>query len=465
MRFFLLFFLFLFSMPLFADFSFYWRDRNYFLSEIRSFHTLDLNHGADADFTGNVRAFSTLKLRMKPSLGITDRLAIHATFDVFSNPFTTVANEGGALQGQQAPDVNDYGPQVFPGLPRRLFGGASGFGHSALTRTEDASIHNILVKDAYFEYLGDWGILKIGRIPRHWGLGIHFNSGENPSDKFADRTDSILYELGLGNAKLGVIYSKILENNIDSNGDDVTQLEGYLFWNDPEKDVDTGVLYTFLKSSDLLMDLGYIDGFLVKKFDSLKMGIEALVSHGNPGGARSGNETRQVGVAGELSYKWTASLENYLKVGYASAPHLGKTEKLTLFAFHRNYDIAMIMFNQGIGAIPAETGVSASSEPDANAIFAAYYANFGVNYNFNDRVGTNVNLAIARAPRALVSGGKKEYGQEADLSLWYRFLENLTFSLSGGYFQPGKLYEGDPTRFARTLDPVYAAHFSATVLF
>lgn len=456
-------FLFL-SVDLFADFSFYWRDRNYFLSEIRSFNTLDLDHDSPADFTGNVRTFSTLKLRMKPSLGITDRLAIHATFDTFTNPFSTVANEGGALQGQQAPDTNNYGPQVSTLIPRGLFGGASGFGHSALTRTTGGSIHNLLVKDAYLEYLGDWGILRIGRIPRHWGLGIHFNSGENASDKFADRTDSLLYELGLGNAKLGAIYSKILENNIDSNGDDVTQLEGYLFWNDPEKDVDTGVLYTFLKSSEIHMALSYIDVFLIKKFQSWKAGIEVVASHGYAGTV-SGNKASQVGVAGELSYKWTSSLENYLKLGYASAPDRGKTEKLTTFAFNRNYDIALIMFNQGVGAIPAETGVSASSEPDANAIFAAYYANLGANYNFSDRLGTNLNFAYAHAPLSLSTGGKKEYGGEVDLSLWYRFLENLSFTVSGGLFKPGKLYEGSPTNESRTLDLCHTANFSATLLF
>src|SRR3989338_9428638 len=76
---------FIYASPLLADFSLYWQNQNYFLVESRFFNTLDLDkQGAPAsNNAGNQRLFSTFKLRMKPSLSITDRLTLHAMFDAF----------------------------------------------------------------------------------------------------------------------------------------------------------------------------------------------------------------------------------------------------------------------------------------------------------------------------------------------------------------------------------------------
>src|SRR3989338_6854665 len=77
------------ALPAFSDFSLYWRE-SYFLVEGTGISTADLNKNSAADAgTGNDRVYSTLKLRMKPSLGITDRLSIHTMFDAFVTPHGT----------------------------------------------------------------------------------------------------------------------------------------------------------------------------------------------------------------------------------------------------------------------------------------------------------------------------------------------------------------------------------------
>jgi len=454
---------FIYASPLLADFSLYWQNQNYFLVESRFFNTLDLDkQGAPAsNNAGNQRLFSTFKLRMKPSLSITDRLTLHAMFDAFMSPYTTKSQEEGALLGQPATDTNGYGPNT-TNLPRQLFGDGSSssgtFSQTSLTSGDG----NFLLRAAYFEYIGDWGIFKVGRQPRHWGLGIRYNSGEKPWDKFGDRTDTLSYELGLGNFKVSALYTKIAENAIDSKKDDVTLYESYLHWNDPEKDFDLGFLYTFFRESRVFIAMHYLDAYFMKKAKQWQAGIEAVLGSGSPGTV-SGNMAAQVGVASEFEYDWTASLSNFLKLGYASGPDIERTGRLTNFAFDRNYDIALLMFNQPLGAISGSTGIDANSDPDVNAIFSAYYLNIGGKYQFNDRIGTSLGWTTAQSPMALASGGDKDYGNEIDGSLWYRFLENLKFKADTGIFFPGKLYKG--ATLSRATNFAYGGELSATLIF
>ena len=441
----LVFWLFLTALPAFSDFSLYWRE-SYFLVEGTSINTADLNESSAADNgTGDDRIYSTLKLRMKPSLGITDRLSIHAMFDAFVMPHTsTLSQEEGAFMGRPATDGNTYGPTL-GNLPAALDGGASGFSQSTVTSGDS----NFLIKTAFLEYISDWGVLKIGRQPRQWGLGIRYNAGDKPQDKFGDRTDSLAYELGLGNIKLGLLYSKISENSINSTKDDVNLYESYVHWNDPEKDLNLGLLYTFMRHADRFVRLNFFDIYGTKKIKKLKAGLEAVATLGNPG-TISGNESAQLGLASELEYEWTEVITSYLKLGYASSPDVGNTTKLTVFSFDRNYDIAFLMFNQGVGAISAQTGVSAQSDPYTNTIFGAYYLNLGGAYHFNQRIGANLNYATALAPLPFISGGDKNYGHEVDITGWYHFLENLKFKVTTGFFLPGDLYKGTPTLNAQT---------------
>jgi len=179
----------------------------------------------------------------------------------------------------------------------------------------------------------------------------------------------------------------------------------------------------------------------------------------------SGNSAQAWGLAVQATYNWTPSFDAYVKTGYASGPEIGNPAELTLFAFNRNYDIALIMFNQGVGAIPAQTGVSAMSNPDANAIANAIYANVGANYTLNDRIGFNFNYATATAVEALTGGGETFYGQEVDFGVWYQFVENLKISGETGVFIPGNLYKGIPGVSSRKTDTAFAFYAGATLLF
>ena len=185
----LVFWLFLTALPAFSDFSLYWRE-SYFLVEGTSINTADLNESSAADNgTGDDRIYSTLKLRMKPSLGITDRLSIHAMFDAFVMPHTsTLSQEEGAFMGRPATDGNTYGPTL-GNLPAALDGGASGFSQSTVTSGDS----NFLIKTAFLEYISDWGVLKIGRQPRQWGLGIRYNAGGKAQNKFLNLNNFLFY--------------------------------------------------------------------------------------------------------------------------------------------------------------------------------------------------------------------------------------------------------------------------------
>ncbi len=122
---------------------------------------------------------ANLRFRLEPTLNVTDQVRIHAQIDVLDNTILgSTPDSLAGIQGFNIPPATSatgtISPTALPGVA------PSGF----LATTQDAPqigqngfSSSIVAKRAWAEIDGDFGSIRFGRMPWHWGRGIFYNDG------------------------------------------------------------------------------------------------------------------------------------------------------------------------------------------------------------------------------------------------------------------------------------------------
>ncbi len=150
---------------------------------------LDLDSGADATghslFPGplqgtgrNSLASANMRLRVEPTLNISESVRVKAQIDVLDN-YVLGSSTSALFDRSQSP----Y-PVPFYGASRNLTGDDP-------TADRDA----ILPRRAWAEVQTPVGLLSFGRMPSEWGLGILTTAGRGIDDDFGDTVDRLQFAL------------------------------------------------------------------------------------------------------------------------------------------------------------------------------------------------------------------------------------------------------------------------------
>jgi len=139
----------------------------------------------------NTQLGANMRFRLNPEFHISDNLRIHSQFDVFDNlvlgstpeGYMNVPNAGGgytvAARGGYAPlgafSTTSWAPVA---------------GQTSLT-------DSIVAKRAWAEYTTPVGLLRFGRMPNHWGLGMVYNSGDGYDSDWQSTVDRIMFTTGI----------------------------------------------------------------------------------------------------------------------------------------------------------------------------------------------------------------------------------------------------------------------------
>lgn len=472
-------------------------------------------------YVTNSRTFAVHRLRVDPVIHVTDDITVYTQFDALANGFDTVgsgfeSNLGSVWGGNTGRDFTRFGAPLigrtlitsqYQNLisPRHLFGSTNNDpdaesistgnfrgsnadfnnmpmdyvddfydGEYSQTTTSDGD-DNFRIRRVWLEYNTPYGIFKVGRMPRDWGLGIRLNSGSNVWDHFGDTFDSVLFEAGVENYKFGVFFDKIQEGDIDVGVDDTDNVAGYVQYTDPEMELDAGLMYTFFVESEANIFMSTVDPYFKKQWGDFYIGWEGVFGFGEIGAAHLGCDTGhdfhntgnasaiscvsngsnfinnlfldldilQIGTGLELAYNVDENLTLYSNAGYASGQDNQNRGRYEVFAFDRNYDIALIMFNHGVGRLDADLGfLNWRSVPYSNAVNNAIYVQAGASYDWTDQFNTSVSAVWGYAARAQLFGQGRNYGVEADFIFGYEFSKNLHAGLDWGILFAGDFYEG-----------------------
>ena len=109
-------------------------------------------------------ASTNMRLRLEPTFNLDEGTAVHVQADIFDNLVLGSTPTGQDLSGVYS-DTNR--PPV----------GAFGTTQTAPVRGVNSDRDAIVIKRAWAEVAVPLGILKFGRMPNHWGMGIYANGG------------------------------------------------------------------------------------------------------------------------------------------------------------------------------------------------------------------------------------------------------------------------------------------------
>jgi uncharacterized protein (TIGR04551 family) len=160
----------------------------------------DANTPAAKNCENKTQAGANLRFRLSPELHISDNVRIVSQVDLLDNLVMGSTPEG-------------YANTPNPTQSSAATGGNTGYwrtssngqvGMSALSNTQVAPTagqnsltNSIAVKRVWGEYMTPIGMLRFGRMPDHWGLGMYHNSGDTFDSDYQSTVDRFMFVGGI----------------------------------------------------------------------------------------------------------------------------------------------------------------------------------------------------------------------------------------------------------------------------
>lgn len=139
----------------------------------------------------NTQAGANMRFRINPELHISDNLRVMAQVDMLDNVVL-----GSTPQGyvNQPSDTGGYTVAARGGYSALGAFSSTQYAPSAGSNSQNDSIQ---VKRAWGEYRTPVGLLRFGRMPSHWGLGMFVNSGDGFDSDYGSTADRIMFITGI----------------------------------------------------------------------------------------------------------------------------------------------------------------------------------------------------------------------------------------------------------------------------
>jgi len=488
---------------------------------------LDLQrHNGNINYSNNrfgVISYNQMRLRLEPTYKINDWISLHGQFDVLDNVLF------GSSDVKQlriiAPVV---GEQTLPE------GGGTIYLSGPSTIGENGAIN---IRRVWTELFTPIGKFRIGRQPSHWGLGIFQHDGNDKQSDFGDTADRILYvgqfeKEGIGTFTGGIFWDMAYEAQFDpringlgtnpaANNRDLQQYGAMFMFEKPELtlgligglrrrngpdgattmtvqdalgnstaagiDGDTLVHFFDIYAKYVLDELEFaFEGVYMGGKISTGLALDAVPFAGLGAGegiiqlAPKQNLRVLMGVL-EAKANYQTGDEWHLKVGYAQGDGSPLSNRITMYGFRPDYQIALMMFNMPLGSTASLWGSKANGTGASeylaggksltgnfinNALFVSskYSHQFDFpNQDYIEWLKVGGTISTAWAPKkntslnldSLISQAgdwpsltetstsmwKRWYGVECDIRAEAKLFNHMIAVLEGGYLFPGSAYD------------------------
>ncbi len=131
-------------------------------------------------------AGANMRLRLNPEIHISDNLRILSQVDLLDNLVL------GSTPNTFYQSNGSVGPSS-PYAPRSFFASTA----EPPTAGRNSLTNSIAVKRAWGEYSTPLGMLRFGRQPNHWGLGMMHNAGDGYDSDWQSTVDRIMFTTGI----------------------------------------------------------------------------------------------------------------------------------------------------------------------------------------------------------------------------------------------------------------------------
>ena len=140
-----------------------------------------------------------------------------------------------------------------------------------------------------------------------------------------------------------------------------------------------------------------------------------------------------------------------MNAGQASGDDLGTDKKFEGFHFDRNYNVALLLFNQQLGNADifqnsligggGQGGANGNTSVDVETVSNVVYLAPWIDYKWKEHWTVTAKLVTGSVGEAL-NNGDTDLGFEVDLGLNYRADSGFVWVNELGFFTPGKAFEG-----------------------
>jgi hypothetical protein len=355
------------------------------------------------------------------------------------------------------------------------------------------------VNQMYMELYADTALVKIGRMSKHYGLGIIFDAGNDPWDRFFTMYDGIEAEMKIGNFSLIPYWAKI--SSFDDNEGrerpagqaDVREIGVTAKYDNKNRDLVASILYgkRFAETDNTFYqtevggttvprgksDVTIIEPFISKRWNNLKVSAEASFQTGDygnvygPGNSKLSASAYVAEAKYELNPKWDFGVV----AGQVSGDK-GDTGKFEAAYLNPNYQISDLMFRYHY---PSFNGGDRSifNSSIANAQFAKLFGTYKT-----DKWNWKAAFIFAKAMETAKAGSQAfhheenyqfaatadqqdDLGYEIDFGFDYRWNPNVVISGYYGYWFVGDYFAFTNSANELSLENVHGGGLRATLEF
>ena len=413
------------------------------------FHSLSLNTD-DADSEGTRHWFEQ-RLRLAPQFRINPNVHVFMDLDVLD-----------ALRfGQKAEQLTAAGTADLTGAP---FTEPLPLSDSVVPG--DDYTESLFVRRAWAELYTGWVDLKVGRMGSHFGMGLLANDGNCDNCDYGDTVDRVMISTSkIDPVRISFAVDMRSEGFINRNDDthSFVLTGGYL--GEVHK---VGAWVRWTRRPSQQGNVINADIWGATRLGPLSAQLEAVLTWASLGQTDIGIEDLKVlsgGGALEAAltiHPWEVGFE----VGMASGDKDPTDTEWHTFAFDRDHDIALILFEEpmpvyarGDAADEANGNLDSSRVLTGNAVSNAFYLRprFHADVRENLRFFVTVAAAFPLVKEAF-PGSPKAYGVEFDFGARWKLASAFELSATAGLFLPGDVYGAG-------LPPVFGGELKAFVHF
>jgi hypothetical protein len=427
----------------------------YFRSRGNFHYNLDLSRNSSPE----IRGFTDVRFRLNPTFYITDTVRVKSSLNFLDGvlggaPFRGDSYTNPAQSYNRYVDTAQAEGTVGRPLTtptQTAYGGTFAAGGSV----QSSGVVPITLRRAWLELDIPFGVVKVGRMPNHFGLGIFANAGDDPQQEVGSSRDRIMYETTLGEYYLEAGVGWLVEGLLDSAQDD--SLEYLVIAGRKTENQNIGVYLSFNKQNDFIPPASVptttltfaksnywaFDFYAEHDFGMFDLGSEIALFTGT----FLGKNLLAVNAVAKSNInvdKFSFLIEGGLSTG-TSAGDLA-AGNLRTFQFSRDYDVAMIAFEEALpggATVMNSTGTvfATPTAPHTGAISNTFYARLKIGYDVVKWFQAYANLVLPFSAKKGIGSAGRLYGFEYDIITIWPLNNYWSVDLSVAHFLPGSFYD------------------------
>nr|BFD60835.1 hypothetical protein CKG001_29420 [Bdellovibrio sp. CKG001]BFD68443.1 hypothetical protein HAGR004_34650 [Bdellovibrio sp. HAGR004] len=416
-------------------------------------------HAMSLDWSGGYR-FEWTEVD-RPSLGTPTERKAYGTNYLYLSPKVIAADGVNVVSRFDILNSQAY--------PNSQLGDIWGLNSGAPANSNNQGSADVKVSQLYLTVNQEYGALIVGRSPFDFGLGMTYSSGKGMFDHWYDTRDVVAYKIVVGDWFFMPSVGRKQSTGFGQGGS-VTTMGFQLQYESEEnksllgiyQETTKGVKEALNYSADQIaayggdsvnsnMNVQRTNFVLGRGFDSFDFKFEAGFQSGETGVT---NGTKDIGLNGyglamefnvpAKESKWDYRVRLGMATGNDSSNDFGG------YAFNRNYDVAMLLFNQRLGQkdflntnVVKDGTMSIGNSADDESISNTMYLAPSVNYAWSERIDLRNTLVYAQLMQTQNSSvdSSKDLGLEWDIDVVYKHSDRIQWVNQVGLLFPGEAWK------------------------